>query len=260
LVSSYLQNAAKRGDAMSDHDHPVVSREEWLVARRALLVREKEEVHLRDEVNAQRLAMPWVRIEKPYSFETPAGSADLSGLFGGRSQLIVYHFMLGPSWEAGCPGCSFLADHFNGTLPHLNHHDVTLVAVSSAPLAKIQAYQRRMAWEFPWVSSQGSDFNRDFHVSFTPEELASGTLEYNFERIPAGQGNDELPGLSAFYRNEAGEVFHTYSSYARGPESLIGTLMILDRAPKGRNERTTMDFVRRHDEYGGVHRSCSHSG
>jgi predicted dithiol-disulfide oxidoreductase (DUF899 family) len=243
---------------MAEHDHAVVSREEWLVARRALLKREKEETRLRDAVNAERLALPWVRIDKRYSFETPAGNADLAALFDGRSQLIVYHFMLGPEWDAGCPGCSFLADHLDGTLPHLNHHDVTLVAVSRAPLAKIQAYQRRMGWRFPWVSSHGSDFNRDFHVSFAPEDLASGTLEYNFDRIPAQQGGEELPGLSAFHRTEAGEVLHTYSSYARGPESLIGTLMILDRAPKGRNERKTMDFVRRHDEYGDAPGACCH--
>lgn len=234
---------------MSDHDHPVVSREEWLAARRALLEREKQELRLRDAVNAERLALPWVRIDKRYLFDTPAGTADLAALFGGRSQLIVYHFMFGPEWQAGCPGCSFLADHLDGALPHLNNHDVTLVAVSRAPLAKIRTYQVRMGWHFPWVSSHGSDFNYDFHVSFTPEELESGTLEYNFERIPTAQGNAELPGLSSFYRNASGELFHTYSSYARGPESLLSALMILDRAPKGRNEKTTFDFVRRHDEY-----------
>lgn len=243
---------------MSEHDHPVVSREEWLVARRALLEREKEELRLRDAVNAERLALPWTRVDKRYVFETPAGPRDLAGLFDGRSQLIVYHFMLGPEWQAGCPGCSFLADHLDGTLPHLNHHDVTLVAVSRAPLQKIRAYQQRMGWHFPWVSSNGSDFNYDFHVSFTPEQLASGTLEYNFERIPSSQGNDELPGLSAFYRSASGELFHTYSSYARGPESLIGTLMILDRAAKGRNEKTTFDFVRRHDEYDTAPAGSSH--
>jgi predicted dithiol-disulfide oxidoreductase (DUF899 family) len=230
-------------------DHRVVSRDEWLAARKALLAREKEETHLRDAVNAERLALPWERVENNYAFETAGGPVTLSALFDGRSQLIVYHFMLGPEWEAGCPGCSFLADHLDGALPHLNHHDVTLVAVSRAPLAKIEAYRRRMGWHFPWASSFGSTFNHDFHVSFTEQELASGTVEYNFARVPADKGMAELPGLSAFIRNEAGEIFHTYSSYARGPESLIGTLMILDRAPKGRNERTTMDFVKRHDEY-----------
>lgn len=230
-------------------NHPVVSREGWLIARKALLEREKQETRLRDAVNAERLALPWIRLDKSYSFETPAGRKDLADLFAGRSQLIVYHFMLGPAWEAGCPGCSFLADHFDGALAHLNHHDVTLVAVSRATLAKIEAYRRRMGWQFPWVSSFGSDFNFDFQVSFTTDELAAEAIEYNFTRTPAARGFDELPGLSAFYKSDAGEVFHTYSSYGRGPEQLIGTLMILDRAPKGRNERSTMDFVRRHDEY-----------
>lgn len=241
-------------------DHAVVPREQWLEARRALLAREKEEVRLRDAVNAERLALPWVRVEADYRFDTPEGPKSLGELFAGRSQLIVYHFMFGPDWDAGCPGCSFLADHLDGALPHLNHHDVTLVAVSRAPLAKIEAYRKRMGWRFPWVSSNGSDFNRDYHVSFTKEELASGRVFYNFGETPAENANDELPGLSAFYRDPAtGELFHTYSSYARGPESLIGTLMVLDRAPKGRNEGSTLDFVRRHDEYETVPAaSCCH--
>ncbi len=230
-------------------NHAVVSREQWLAARKALLLREKEETHLRDAVNKERLALPWARIEEDYQFDTPAGHRSLGDLFGGRSQLIVYHFMLGPEWEAGCPGCSFLADHLDGTLPHLNHHDVTLTAVSRAPLAKIEAYKRRMGWHFPWVSSFGSNFNFDFHVSFTEQDLRGDTVEYNFTRTPVERAHDELPGLSAFYRNEKDEVFHTYSSYARGHEQLIGTLMVLDRAPKGRNEDLTMHFVRRHDEY-----------
>jgi len=228
---------------------PVVSQAEWLAARRALLAKEKELVHLRDEVNAQRLALPWVRVEKSYTFDTPHGRRTLADLFAGRSQLIVYHFMLGPGWAAGCPGCSFLSDHLDGALPHLEHHDVTLTAVSRAPLAEITAYKTRMGWRFPWVSSHGGDFNYDYHVSFTPEDLADGKVFYNFAEVDAAQAAPELPGLSAFYKDEAGGVFHTYSSYARGPEELIGTLMILDRAPKGRNETTIMDFVRRHDEY-----------
>ena len=153
-------------------NHPVVSRQEWLVARKALLAKEKEETRLRDAVNAQRQALPWVRIDKRYRFDTPDGRKSLGELFSGRSQLIIYHFMLGPDWLAGCPGCSFLADHLDGTLPHLNHHDVTLAVVSRAPLAKISAYKRRMGWHFPWFSSFGDDFNYDFHVSFTREELA----------------------------------------------------------------------------------------
>jgi predicted dithiol-disulfide oxidoreductase (DUF899 family) len=227
----------------------IVSREEWIAARKALLVGEKEATRLRDKLNAERIALPWVRVEKDYLFETAEGGKSLADLFDGRSQLIVYHFMLGPEWQAGCPGCSFLADHLDGALPHLEHHDVTLTAVSRAPLAKIAAYRARMGWRFPWVSSFESDFNFDFHVSFTPEQLSKDTVFYNFTETDAADGNDELPGLSAFYKDGAGDVFHTYSSYARGPEELIGTLMILDRAPKGRNETTTMDFVRRHDEY-----------
>ena len=229
--------------------HPVVSREEWLEARRALLVQEKEATRQRDRLNQARLALPWVKVDKAYAFDTAAGRKTLAELFDGRSQLMIYHFMLGPQWEAGCPGCSFLADHLDGTLPHLNHHDVTLVAVSRAPLARIDAYKRRMGWHFPWVSSEDSDFNFDYHVSFTPEDLAGENVFYNFTAIPPEQAHDELPGLSAFYRDENGDVFHTYSSYARGPEELIGTYMILDRAPKGRNETEIMDWMRRHDEY-----------
>jgi predicted dithiol-disulfide oxidoreductase (DUF899 family) len=233
------------------HQHAVVSQEEWLAARKALLLKEKEATHLRDKINAERLALPWVKVEKEYVFETPKGKKSLAELFEGRSQLVVYHFMLGPGWAAGCPGCSFLSDHIDGALPHLEHHDVTLVAVSRAPLAEIEAYRRRMGWKFPWASSSGSDFNYDYNVSFTKEDLASGKIFHNFAEtpVPAGSSGTEQPGLSAFYKDDNGEVFHTYSSYARGNEEWIGTLMILDRAPKGRNESKTMDFVRRHDEY-----------
>ncbi len=237
--------------------HPVVSREEWLAARRVLLAQEKQATHLRDRVNAARLALPWVRLDKTYMFDTPRGRRTLAELFAGRSQLMVYHFMLGPGWEAGCPGCSFLADHLDGMLPHLEHHDVTLMAVSRGTLPEIEAYKRRMGWRFPWVSSHGGDFNHDFHVSFTPQELAGPKVGYNFEAVDAAQAHDELPGLSAFYRDPDGQVFHTYSSYARGPEELIGTLMLLDRAPLGRNERTIMDWVRRHDEYADAPKAAS---
>jgi predicted dithiol-disulfide oxidoreductase (DUF899 family) len=240
--------------------HRIVSPEEWLNARKLLLVQEKAATKLRDEVNAARLALPWVQVDKPYLFETPGGGKSLSELFDGRSQLIVYHFMLGPGWGAGCPGCSFLCDHIDGALPHLEHHDVTWTAVSRAPLAEIAAYKKRMGWGFPWVSSAGSDFNYDYHVSFTKEELASGSVFYNFSRIDTASANDELPGLSAFYKAAAGQVYHTYSAYARGPEELIGTMMILDRAPKGRNEETIMDFVRRHDEYESAPRAKSCRG
>lgn len=229
--------------------NPVVSRDEWLQASRDLLKKEKEATRLRDRLNAERLALPWVKVDKAYVFDTPDGRKTLADLFDGRSQLVVYHFMLGPGWEAGCPGCSFLSDHLDATLPHLNHHDVTLTAVSRAPLPEIAVYQKRMGWSFPWVSSAGSDFNFDYHVSFSQEDLAGDTLDYNFTTIDRSKGHDELPGLSAFYRDEAGTVYHTYSSYGRGPEDLIGTYMILDRAPKGRNEVQGMEWMRRHDEY-----------
>ncbi|MDK1375315.1 MULTISPECIES: thioredoxin family protein [unclassified Sinorhizobium] len=230
-------------------NHAIVSSEEWLKARKSLLALEKEHTRLRDRINAERQALPWVRMDKSYVFETLAGPKTLSELFGGRSQLVVYHFMLGADWEAGCPSCSFLADHFAGMLPHLNHHDVTLIAASNAPLAKIEAYRKRMGWHFPWVSAHGNDFNSDFHVSFTPAELAGDKVVYNFTEIDSGEAYEELPGLSAFYKDEDGTVYHTYSTYARGLEELVGTFMLLDRAPKGRNEGTIMDFVRRHDEY-----------
>jgi predicted dithiol-disulfide oxidoreductase (DUF899 family) len=230
--------------------HPVVPQEQWLAARKALLLKEKEFTHMRDQINAERLALPWVKVEKNYEFDTPKGKKSLTDLFDGRSQLLVYHFMLGPGWDAGCPGCSFLSDHFDGALPHLEHHDVTLTAASRAPLAEIEAYKKRMGWNFPWVSAFGSDFNYDYHVSFKEDELAKGKVNYNFTETPAPDGTPtELPGLSSFYKDDSGDIFHTYSSYARGGEELIGTLMILDRAPKGRNENGTMDFVRRHDEY-----------
>jgi predicted dithiol-disulfide oxidoreductase (DUF899 family) len=233
------------------NDHAVVSREEWLNARKALLAKEKEFTHMRDRLNADRMALPWVKVEKKYTFDTPSGRKTLTDLFDGRSQLIVYSFMLAPGWAAGCPGCSFIADHFAGAMPHLEHHDVTLTAISRAPLAEIEAYKKRMDRHFPWASSAASDFNYDYHVSFTPEQLASGKIFYNFSEMPVPTNSKETEhhALSAFYKNEAGEIFHTYSSYARGHEELLVTMMILDRAPFGRNEKKTMDFVRRHDEY-----------
>lgn len=227
----------------------IVSQTEWLAARKALLAKENQMTHLRDEINAERQALPWVKVEKNYVFDTPAGKKTLGQLFDGRSQLIIYHFMLGPGWAAGCAGCSFVSDHFDGTLPHLEHHDVTLTAVSRAPLAEITAYKSRMGWRFPWVSSSESDFNYDFHVSFDKQQIAQGKAEYNFAKLESSDASEEQPGLSAFYKDDSGNVYHTYSSYTRGLEELIGTLMILDRAPKGRNEKSTMDFVRRHDEY-----------
>jgi predicted dithiol-disulfide oxidoreductase (DUF899 family) len=234
----------------------IVTREAWLRARQALLEREKAVTRLRDAVNAERMALPWVAVDKPYQFATRDGRRSLGDLFDGRSQLMVYHFMLAPGWEAGCVGCSFLADHLDGMLPHLQNHDVTLIAVSRAPLDEIEAYRRRMGWTFPWVSSFGSDFNYDFGVSFTAEAVASGTAVYNYRPIEPSSSMRELPGLSAFARGDDGQVFHTYSGFARGGEDVIGTLMLLDRAPLGRNEKTTMNWVKRHDEYGEPKAAC----
>ncbi|MBL8662434.1 MAG: DUF899 domain-containing protein [Candidatus Odyssella sp.] len=229
--------------------HPVVSRQDWLAARKALLEREKAFTRARDALSAERRALPWVRIDKDYAFAGPAGRLSLGDLFGGRSQLAVYHFMLGPDWNEGCKSCSFWADNFDGIDVHLAQRDLALVAVSRAPLAKIDAFKRRMGWTFRWVSSFGSDFNRDFGVSFTPEELR-GEVEYNYARqtFPA----DEAPGMSLFARDPDGTVFHTYSCYARGLDMLNGAYHILDLAPKGRDEGGqpyTMAWLRHHDRY-----------
>jgi predicted dithiol-disulfide oxidoreductase (DUF899 family) len=229
--------------------HKIVSQEAWLAARKAHLAREKEFTRLRDELSAERRALPWTRVEKTYAFEGPDGRQTLAELFDGRSQLIVYHFMLGPGWEQGCPSCSFVADHFDGALVHLAHRDVTLAAVSRAPLPEIEAFKERMGWRFPWFSSFGSDFNADFHVSFTKEQLAAGKVDYNYRLV---EGEDELPGLSVFYQDGDGAVFHTYSAYARGLDMLVGTYNWLDLAPKGRDEAAlpwTMAWVRHHDRY-----------
>jgi predicted dithiol-disulfide oxidoreductase (DUF899 family) len=227
----------------------VVSRAEWLVARKDLLTREKELTQLRDEVSRHRRELPWVKVEKEYVFDGPNGRKRLADLFDGRSQLIVYHFMLGPGWEEGCKSCSYLADHFDGANWHLPHRDVTFVVVSRAPLSEIQAYKKRMGWRFKWVSSYGGDFNFDYHVSFTKEDEEKGKAYYNYttqEFI-----SDELPGLSVFYKDENGDVFHTYSTYARGLDILVGAYNFLDLVPKGRDENpdSTMDWVRRHDDY-----------
>lgn len=233
--------------------HTVVSQDQWVAARKALLAKEKEFTQVRDQLSAARRELPWVKVEKAYAFDGPAGRETLADLFGGRSQLMVYHFMLGPGWKEGCPSCSFLADHFDGAAIHLVQRDVTLVVVSRAPLAEIEAYKRRMGWRFKWVSSFGSDFNHDFHVSFTPEEKASGRVEYNYAM--GSFPSEEAPGLSAFAKNDTGEVFHTYSAYARGLDILIGAYNFLDMAPKGRNEgglAWSMAWVRHHDRYDGA--------
>ena len=229
----------------------IVSREEWLAARKELLAREKELTRLRDELNAKRRALPWVKVDKEYVFDTPEGRKRLAELFDDRSQLIVHHFMFGPGWGAGCIGCSFTADHIEGTRVHLEHHDVSLVRISRAPLGEIEAYRKRMGWQVKWVSSHGSDFNYDHQVSFTPEEIAQGDVTYNY--TTANVSIEDLSGLSVFYRNADGEIFHTYSTYGRGDELVDSTYMLLDMTPRGRNEngphRNLMDWVKRHDEY-----------
>jgi predicted dithiol-disulfide oxidoreductase (DUF899 family) len=271
--------------------HQVVSREEWLAARRALLQEEKELTRRSDELARRRRELPWVRVDKDYRFETDKGIASLADLFQGRSQLLVYHFMFGPDYTAGCPSCSMIADGFNGFVVHLANHDVTLSAVSRAPLAKLQAFQRRLGWTFPWASSFGSDFNFDFNVHVTEEQQRAGGMEYNYRReapseplagkivqewqsrgdqgpvaqIAATTGTDvatftrDRPGMSAFAL-EDGVVYHTYSAYARGLDVLWGAYQWLDRAPKGRNESGI--WWRRHDEYESLPRdagSCCHT-
>jgi len=255
--------------------HKTGTREEWLAARVKLLAAEKELTHRSDELAQQRQELPWVRVEKSYRFDTAEGAAALTDLFRGRSQLLVYHFMFGPDYKAGCPSCSAIADGFNGIAVHLANHDVMLWAVSRAPLAKLQAYEQRMGWTFPWASSFGSDFNFDFGAGFTEEQQRAGGYEYNYERsaapiaqrftrlgegpvaeMAASVGTDaptytrEAPGLSAFVL-EDGVVYHTYSAYSRGLDALWGMYPWLDRAPKGRNEPTG-PWWRRHDEYEGA--------
>jgi len=231
--------------------HRIVSREEWIGVRKAHLAREKEFTRLRDQLSAERRELPWVKVEKNYVFDGPNGKETLADLFAGRGQLLVYHFMLGPEWEAGCKSCSFLADHIDGSVIHLAHRDVTFVVVSRAPLSKISAYKQRMGWRFKWVSSFGSDFNSAYHVSFTQDDLAKGKTYYNYE-LRESPSEGEAPGVSVFYKDEAGAIFHTYSAYARGLDMLVGAYNYLDLVPKGRDESGlsfTMDWVRRHDEY-----------
>jgi predicted dithiol-disulfide oxidoreductase (DUF899 family) len=231
-------------------EHEVVSRAEWLVARKDLLTREKEFTRQRDALSAARRALPMVKIGKQYAFDGPKGKETLAGLFDGRSQLIVYHFMLGAGWGEGCKSCSYLADHFDGPNIHLPHRDVTFVAISRARLSEIQAYQERMGWRFKWLSSDRNDFNFDYHVSATDEEKKKGKMYYNY--ATGRLYNDEMPGLSVFYKDENGDVFHTYSTYGRGLDILIGAYNFLDLVPKGRDEddlEFSMDWVWRHDDY-----------
>ena len=232
-------------------EHPkVVSQEEWLTARRELLAKEKQLTRQSDALAAERRKLPWVKVEKQYVFDTPGGKKTLAELFEGRSQLIVYHFMFGKDWNEGCPSCSILGDHIDGSAPHVANRDATLVAISRAPVAKIEEFKKRMGWRFKWASSFENDFNRDYHVSFTKEEVAKGEMYYNFKRqlFPS----EEAPGVSVFYQDEHGHVFHTYSTYGRGGEPLMGVYSYLDLTPRGRQEEGMpfpMAWVRHHDRY-----------
>ena len=231
----------------------VVSREEWLAARQAHLANEKTLDKQRDQLSRERRDLPWVKIDENYVFDGPQGRETLADLFGKHRQLIVYHFMFDPSWDAGCPSCSYLADHFDGMLPHLNQRDVSFVVVSKALPDQLEGYEKRLGWSFKWVSSHDNEFNRDYHVSFTPEELEKSEAYYNYKEgvhFPSSEG----PGLSVFYKDENGNVFHTYSTYARGLDHLIGTYQFLDLVPSGRDEDDldfSMAWIRRHDEYEG---------
>jgi predicted dithiol-disulfide oxidoreductase (DUF899 family) len=232
--------------------HKIVSHDEWIAARKAHLAEEKAFTKARDALSKKRRELPWEKVEKKYVFDTANGRQTLADLFGGKSQLIVYHFMLGSGWEAGCPSCSYLADHFDGAAIHLAQRDVSFVVISRAPLNEIETFKRRMGWKFTWVSSFGSDFNHDYQVSASPQEKSAGKVTYNYEltEFPS----EERPGASAFYKNDKGEVFHTYSSYGRGLDMFIGAYHFLDIAPKGRDEdglTFSMAWVRHHDKYEG---------
>jgi len=237
--------------AIADTRPPVVSHERWLAERIKLLAREKELTRLNDQITEERRALPWVRMSgKDYWFDTAEGPRHLAELFDGRRQLLVQHFMFAPGWEQGCKSCSFMADHHDGMTAHLAQRDVTLLAVSRAPLADIERFRQRMGWQFKWVSSQGSDFNRDFNVTFTSQELATGQVHYNYKMQPFPQA--EAPGISVFYRDDAGEVFHTYSRFGRGVEVMMGTYHLLDLTPVGRDEAGMaygMEWLRHHDRY-----------
>jgi predicted dithiol-disulfide oxidoreductase (DUF899 family) len=227
----------------------VVSRDKWLDARTALLKKEKKFTRLRDDLSRQRRELPWVKVTKPYIFDGPKGKETLADLFETRSQLVVYHFMFSPDWSEGCPHCSFWADNFNDIIVHLNHRDVTFVAISRAPLAKIEPFRKRMGWSFKWLSSSKNDFNYDYHVSFTPEQLKNGTASFNYSKTSPGMADRE--GASVFYKDKSGAVFHTYSCYARGIDMMNTAYHYLDIVPKGRNEKpeSTQSWVRYHDRY-----------
>jgi predicted dithiol-disulfide oxidoreductase (DUF899 family) len=231
----------------------IVSHDEWTAARTAYLAEEKAFSKARDALSKKRRELPWEKVEKKYLFDGPNGKETLADLFGGKSQLIVYHFMFGPDWEQGCPSCSFVADHFDGTVIHLAQRDVTFLLVSRAPLDQIEKFKKRMGWKFKWVSSFGTDFNHDYQVSASPEEKASGNAMYNYEMTTFP--SDERPGASVFCKNGAGDIFHTYSTYGRGLDILVGTYNLLDLAPKGRDEeglKWSMAWLRHHDRYEGA--------
>lgn len=236
-------------------ENRIVNHDEWVAARKAFLVKEKEYTHLRDKLAKERQALPWEKVDTNYVFEGPHGKVTLSDLFEGRSQLLVQHFMMGPDWKEGCVGCSFMADHVPGALVHLNNHDVSFAAVSRAPIEHIEAFRQRMGWNFPWVSSGQNSFNFDYNVSFKKQD----TVYYNYEMSKFG--GEELPGISVFYKDENGQIFHTYSSYARGNEEFLGTYVMLDLMPRGRNEENGLqDWVRHHDKYDVVkEHKCCHS-
>ncbi len=230
--------------------HKVVSREEWLAARKEHLAKEKEFTRLRDQLSQERSKLPWIKVDKEYVFNGPNGEETLAELFDGRSQLLVYHFMFDPSWEEGCKSCSFWADNYNDIIVHLNHRDVTMVTISRAPLEKLDSYKNRMGWSFKWLSSFDSDFNYDYEVSFSQEDLEAGKTNYNYRENKSK--STELPGISVFYKDENGDVFHTYSCYSRGLDMLNGAYHYLDLVPKGRDEDDlpyTMAWLRRHDQY-----------
>ena len=230
--------------------HKIVTPDEWLAARTELLAKEKSFTRLRDELSEARRQLPWVRVEKNYAFKSVDGQASLSDLFDGRHQLIVYHFMYGSDWEEGCPSCSFWADNYDRFIVHLNHRDISMVAISNAPAENLAAYRDRMGWSFNWLSSMGTDFNRDYHVSFTPEEMDAGKVFYNYRetQFPSSEG----PGISVFYRDDDGSIFHTYSCYSRGLDMLNAAYHHMDLVPKGRDEADlphSMAWLRRHDQY-----------
>jgi predicted dithiol-disulfide oxidoreductase (DUF899 family) len=229
----------------------VVSQEQWIAARRALLEKEKRHMRQGDALAGERRALPWVKVEQAYMFDTTEGPKSLAALFDGRSQLIVHHLMYAPEWSAACAGCTFQAEHIDGPAPHLERHDVSIVAVSRAPLEKLSAYKARMGWRFEWVSPRGDAFSRDFRVFFTDDEIAAARVDYNFGTIVTDPRyiEPDLPGLSVFLKDAAGEVFHTYSTYARGLDMLLGANHYLDLTPEGRNDGAYPNWPRRRDEY-----------